>query len=180
VTECQETGVLRARAVFVLLTVIVLVALCGCTSIDNTPQFTSPLSPTIGSNSPLPTPITTVNPPQIGKGTIIGILYDEPAVRPYAGQYIYLARVRQMDSASGGTPMFFAELDVKADPFGQTDATGRFVIENVEPGIYALTVWLPNLQQALLYDAKTNINLSVEIKPGQITNLGVMKIDGPR
>jgi hypothetical protein len=111
----------------------------------------------------------------------VGAIYDESRGEPYSGQFIYLAKVLELGNQDGeGPPVLFAELDVRSDPFDQTDEQGRFVIENVEPGLYALAVRLPSLRETLLYDAETEVNLSVEIEPDAISDIGTVRIVGPR
>ena len=84
-----------------------------------------------------------------------------------------------MQSGTGGAPIPFIELDVQADPFGHTDENGRLIISNVNPGKYALVLWAPNLTQVALVDPQTNYNISVEVKPGEISDLGVVKVSLP-
>jgi hypothetical protein len=145
-------------------------------------SFTSPVSP-IASPAPEQeiAPTLKVPEPESGKGTVVGVLYDQALEQPYAHQFIYLARIGEMKPQQGdGEPMLFAELDVTSDPFAQTDETGRFVIENVEPARYVIAVRLPNLQELLLYDTGTSANLFVEVEPGKIADMGVVHIMGPR
>jgi hypothetical protein len=116
--------------------------------------------------------------PESSRGTVAGTLNDKFKGVPHANRYIYLARVNSMESTTGGEPVYFAELDTAAAPYSQTDVKGQFLFKNVEPGKYAFVEWLPNLEQTLLYDADTNINLSVEVKPGEISDLGTLDILG--
>jgi hypothetical protein len=178
----------RIHSVLVLVAIILSFAGCsgddGVVEVSETAspvQFTSPLSPI---TSPAPkqqvTPTPTVSEPEGGKGTVVGVLYDQVDAEFFAHQLIYLARVREMQPQQGeGEPMLFAELNVGSDPSAQTDENGRFVIENVEPGRYALVARLPNLQESALYKAGTNFNVSVEVEPGKITDMGTVDIAGP-
>ena len=149
------------------------------------PSSTSPL-PTTVSPVAIDEPLQALSPedvpdPDKGKGTVIGTIYDVSLDEPYANQFIYLAKVIELKSDNADdSPMFFVELDVQSDPFDQTDQYGRLVIENVEPGLYALAVRLPNLQETLLYDAETNTTVSVEIEPDEISDMGRVRIQGPR
>lgn len=178
-----------------LLLLISLFISVGCSSEDqldnknNTPLPTastivivSPVSPVNISQTPTPSPPTPtpeVPMPEDGKGTVVGILYDQTIDQPYVGHLIYLARVRELKDPEGNNAGYFAELDVTTDPFGQTDDAGRFVIENVEPGMYGLVVRLPSLQEILLEEAETANNISVEIKAGEISDLETVFINGP-
>ena len=162
------------RTYFILLMAGATLTLSGCAR-DKTPQFTSPLMTAV---SPPATPTPNIPAPQSGKGTVVGIIYDRLEGNPFADRAIYLAQIGTLGSPTGGTTGFFAGLDTKSDPHAQTDGSGRFVIQNVTPGRYALAVWLPNFRQDLLYDATTRNVLTVELKPGEISNMGVVKILG--
>jgi hypothetical protein len=148
------------------------------TASKTTPTFVSPVSPIVtplaGKVAPSSTP--QVPDPEKGKGTIVGVLYDQRQGKPYAGQSIYLGKVNELKSADGSKPIPFVELNVKVDPHADTDANGHFVIQDVAPGRYALAVWRPDLQQRLLHDAAKNISIAVEVKPDEISDLGTLQI----
>ena len=184
----------RSRPFFVVAAIAVFLFLSSCNrgpaedtrdvsplqSPIQTPSATvTPPAATAASSEPAPT--IAVPEPEEGKGTAVGTIYDDAQGEPYSSQFIYLARVMELEKEDGdGEPALFAELDVQSDPFDQTDEHGRFVIENADPGLYALAVRLPNLRETLLYDADTQTNLSVEIEPGEISDLGTLHIRGPR
>jgi hypothetical protein len=174
---------IRARIMLVAIVLVLLASAC---------------SPQIPSTSPIPTldsPVPTLDSypgaaglavsaqiptPESGKGTVVGILNDKSRGTPYSNRFIYLASVNSMKSTTSSDPIYFAELDTATAPYSQTDINGQFLFVNVEPGRYALVEWLPNLEQTLLYDADTNINLSVEVKSGVLVNLGVLGILAPQ
>ena len=144
----------------------------GASEITSPGQSVSPLS-----LIPSPVPTSTVTDPESDKGTIVCILYDQSLMQPYAHQLIYLAKVGEMISDQGdGETMPFAELDVNTAPFAETGEDGRLVIENVEPGLYALVVRLPNLREIMLHDATTTSNLSVEVEAGKISDMGEIHV----
>lgn len=146
-----------------------------------------PTPVSISSQSPIATalpepatpPTIQIQSPEEGKGTLVGVLYDQALNGPYAFQYVYLAKILELQQQGGGDPMFFAELNIQTAPFAQTDENGRLVIENVEPGKYALAVRLPNLAETLLYEAYTQVNVYVDINPNEISDMGVVEILGP-
>lgn len=134
------------------------------------------------SVSPLQSPLiptATVPAPDKDKGTVTAVLYNQYLSQPYADRYIYLGHVSEMQSASGGTPIPFVELDIQADPFGHTDENGRLIISNVAPGKYALILLAPNLTQAPIVDPATGSNISVEIQPDKISDLGTVTVSFP-
>ena len=182
----------RSWILVVAIALLPLFAACAKRPVEETPSV-SPLESPLQPASSIPTPPAATSPatelvaavdvptPESGKGTAVGTIYDESRGEPYAGQFIYLAKVIELGSQEGDDPpVLFAELDVRSDPFDQTDEQGRFVVENVEPGLYALAVRLPNLRETLLYDAETEANLSVEIVPDEISDIGTVRVMGPR
>jgi len=182
----------RSWILIVAIALFSLVASCARRPVEETASV-SPLESPLQPASSIPTPpaatsaptelvaTVDVSAPESGKGTAVGTIYDESRGEPYSGQFIYLAKVIELGSQDGDEPpVLFAELDVRSDPFDQTDEQGRFVIENVEPGLYALAVRLPDLRETLLYDAETEVNLSVEIEPDEISDIGTVRIMGPR
>lgn len=174
----------KTTRLFLILVLAIAAALSACADQDQTPEpsettpFVSPLSisPLV---SPQPTPEVSapeIPTPKSGKGTVVGVLYDQVEGKPYANHPIYLARVREMDSQDEDKVYFFAELDTVTAPSAQTDETGRFMIENVAPGKYAIATMLPDARETLLFDAARNVNLAIEIKAGEITDMGLVLI----
>lgn len=143
----------------------------------------SPVSPI--ARSPLPTPTMPPTPtpevaePENGKGTVVGIIYDQIAGSPYGERDLYLAKISELQSPEGEPAGQFAELDVTSSPYARIDESGRFVFENVEPGLYGLVVRLPSMQEILLEDAATNFNIPVEVEAGEILDMGIVAILGP-
>jgi hypothetical protein len=138
----------------------------------------SPVSPVVSSIQGVGVLTSTpkILSPDSDKGTVAAIIYDEPNQRPFADRSIYLAQLEELNAPDGSQVGLIAVLDVTSDPFAQTDETGGFVIENVEPGKYALAVRLPNLRELLLHDAGTGNNLIIEVMPGEILDMGVVSI----
>jgi hypothetical protein len=171
---------MRIKKTFVhILAVLIFLSLFGC-SIASLTSFIAPVSPISSPfSSAVGTPTHTpgIPAPALGKGTIAGVVYFNN--KPYAERDIYLAKVGNWIASDGKPAGQFAELDVNTDPRGYTDAGGRFLIENVEPGQYVLAVRLPSLQENLLADAETNTNFFVELKSNQVTTLGTIRIVNP-
>jgi hypothetical protein len=182
---------LLTQKIHCMILLVAVILLSACSRGHKSTEVGTPISPLqlSSATSPVATAvpeqesvsaIADIPEPESGKGTVVGIIYDRKRGEPYALQFIYLAEVIEMEHQGGGDPMLFAELDVQSDRFDQTDENGRFVVENVEPGLYALAVRLPNLKETLLYDADTTRNLSVKIEAGKISDMGNLEIMGPR
>lgn len=150
----------------------------GSTSTAGTlTSFVSPLAPSESLSDLVAPP--QVRTPQKGKGTVVGVLYDQTGNQFYAYRLIYLAETKEMQSnQEGAEKAYFAELDVSTSPFSQTDENGRFVIQDVEPGGYVLVARLPNLQEVLLYDVSSGTNISVQVQENKITDIGIVNILG--
>jgi hypothetical protein len=179
------------RMLRLALVILALLTAAGCTGTEEkaSPTVEPSLSPLTSPLSPLasPPPATEaagaatprVPAPRGDTGTVVGILHVTGTSEPYRHQYIYLARLRELESKQGGDPAYFAELDVTTAPFAQTDAQGRFLIEDVEPGTYTLVVRLPTLQEVLLHNADTSNNVAMEVKAGEISDIGTITILPP-
>lgn len=175
----HEESSLRTRPIFRFLWIIpLLILLAACNRSPDTPQisddpFSSPLvSPIVASTG------QNIVSPLEGKGSVTGVIlntsYD---TQPYADRNIYVAQLIEFERMDGGDgPLFFATLDSNSDPNTWTDANGRFVVENLDPGTYVLAVQLPTLEEQLLESATSGGNISFEIGAGEIIDLGVISI----
>ena len=76
--------------------------------------------------------------------------------------------------------MYFAELDVNTSPVAQSDANGRFLFANVEPGDYMLPVRLPTLKEVLVYNLDRNANISVRVEKNKTTDIGIVNVVRPQ
>lgn len=172
----------RQKNVLVILVMTAVLATACATptpAVSPLPTTTALVSPFVSPVEGQPTPTFAAPKPRSGLGTVTAVLFNQYLNKPYADRYIYLGSIKQMQGENGGKPVSFVEVDLQADPSGHTDVYGRFVIENVVPGKYALVLQAPNLRQSLLVDVTTNANISVEVKPDGISDLGVLKISQP-
>lgn len=110
--------------------------------------------------------------PESGKGVVVGqLLNPGPGGEPYFAS-LYLART--IDSDRQGYPPIIAFSDTE-DPLASQDKTGKFLFENVEPGLYALAIWTP-IASTIIQDPETNDYMLVEVRAGEFLDLGVIGI----
>ena len=105
-------------------------------------------------------------------GVLIGqLLTPGPGGEPYYGT-LYLARTIHTDQEGMPPIVAFSE---GVDPVAEQDRTGRFVINDIEPGIYALVIWMP-IASTVISDLETGDYRMFEVKAGEVTDVGVIGI----
>lgn len=147
------------KKLVIMVLVSLMLAACGSTNQQATPSL-----PPSAPNNLLPEP--TVAP---GTGKVEGVLLDE-ANAPIEGLAIYVAKI-SVDGVISYSP--------EADPYGVTDAQGRFVIFNVPPGTYAMAYWSPGPSGLISDPADISAPAKVEVRDGETTTIGPLKIKRP-
>lgn len=131
------------------------------------PAPTPDLGPTISSE-----PVVVPQPASASVGVATGkvLRIAEGGTRePVAGYYIYLGRILQNNLGDES----IVELDKATAPKARLNAFGEFVFVDVPPGRYGLMLEL--LRGAvLLNDPDSGGNMIVEIKGGDVVDLGEM------
>jgi hypothetical protein len=99
-------------------------------------------------------------------------LGPDSAAAPMVDYVLFLAQilVNTEGQLSG-----IAGVDESTAPMAVTDASGQFVFINVEPGAYALAIKHP-LNLLLARDVRSNQDIVLEVRPGQVTDLGPIMV----
>lgn len=123
------------------------------------------------TTEPEPTaPAIVVTSPDLGGLTAVLHTSVDGTDRPLAGLIIGLAAVILDEN---GKPKA-SGYEVSAAPRTDTDGDGRFAFDSIKPGLYTLIADYVSAQ-VQLNDEKTGDTLLVEIKPGEVTDLGLLK-----
>ena len=114
----------------------------------------------------------TIPTPNTDKGNVTGqLLTPDPGGEPYDTS-LYLAST--IDSDNAGYPPIVVLSDSE-EPLASQDKTGKFLFENIEPGIYGLRIWT-SIKNTIIQDPDTGGYLLVEVRAGEIVDLGVIGI----
>jgi len=167
---------MRDRLVGWVLAALITGLVTGCRQGPG-PELNSPLA-TPGSTtftSPIAAARSLPTPSAKDKGTVGGVLIREvpgQPTQPYVEVTLYLALLIRN---SAGTPGL-AGLDKTTAPKAITDGAGAFVFTNVPSGTYALVLDTP-LSSFLLHQPSTGEAMLIEVKGGEITDLGELRYD---
>jgi len=165
-----------------LLALILTLVVAGCGSPNSaTPTFESPFQsplpkPTTVS-SPTPVLVTPISAPDVGLGTVTGVLVETEEGQPSdpkGSALLFLAPL--IYSTDGAYEM--ANLNKGRDPASVTDEAGRFVFPNVEPKTYAL-VYSVVTHEFLLKAPGSDEDLLIDVVADQITDLGTVYVEAP-
>ena len=121
---------------------------------------------------------TAIPTPSAEKGTITGVVAkkvgesDEevyPNIRLYVG-------ILLIDSTGQHT---LARVDEKNAPQTRTDANGRFVFKDLDPGKYILVVQVPPNNLMKLNHPETGRDMVIELAAGDLKDMGTLYYDLP-
>jgi hypothetical protein len=112
--------------------------------------------------------------PSPDTGVVIGKLVMALTNEPYLAPGLYLGRSLNSKDEIEGIP---SVLTVSTDtaPKANQSIDGSFVFKDVEPNNYGLFVWSP-LSLILVIDNETSHHIEVDVRPGEITDLGTIMI----
>ncbi len=174
--------------VMVVIVLVVMSFLCGCSGIESSnpghPDITllstsKPESSTTGGAfsspifaSPLAAPanLEPLPEPLPNRGVVTGILVlDGNPSRPMQGAILYLGEVIKLED---GQPAI-SGLDKRNAPVTQTNAAGQFIFKDVPPGEYTLIFDL--VVHSFLLSAPSGGDLIIKVTPGEIIDLGELR-----
>ncbi len=138
------------------------------TTIDSYPGVPSP-TPTTTQLEGLEYPLDLPIPPE-GLATIGGSIIDATTRQARPESLIYLGKWVHTDQ---GLPV--VSLDRQLAPVYVIEPNGRFLFQNIDPGEYALVFFTPDYS-FLLEDEETGESIKLEVKPGDIIDLGQFEL----
>lgn len=131
----------------------------------------------IATQPPTPTPASSeflIPTPTADTGVVTGqLLTPGPGGRPYIAT-LYLATFVYPQGNVDAPPLISFSEETSLQGV-QDPATGRFYFANVPPGKYAIIIWTPVVSMPLR-DAETSMEITFEVKAGEVTDLGVIAI----
>lgn len=136
-------------------------------TLDSYPGVTEP-TPTTQLEE-LEHPLDLPKPPE-GLATIGGSIIDATTRQARPESLIYLGKWVYTDQ---GLPV--VSLDRQLAPVYVIEPNGRFLFQNVDPGEYALVFFTPDYS-FLLEDNETGESIKLEVKPGDIIDLGQFEL----
>jgi hypothetical protein len=138
----------------------------------------APESPLAGPESPLATPAGStaeiVAETSSTTGAFVGVLRinSETRQEPVRNVIVALARVIVDENGAERATGY----DAANAPQTKTDDEGRMVIHNVPPGRYGIILDAVTLQ-VMLNDPDTGETILVDIKAGEVTDIGVREFE---
>jgi hypothetical protein len=121
-------------------------------------------------------------PPEAGKASVSGLLYSKGIGEVIPGTFYYLTLAEKLGDRYVPPSVYTNPDPAKGDVASQTDMAGRFVLTDVEPGIYYLAVFAP-YDWLLAYPNNEAIAArqpqQIELKPDQALDLGLLYVPWP-
>ena len=141
------------------------------------PQPTLNPYPYPAAQQTVSTPEPTIDAQQqvsASTGAVQGVLNDLDG-QPIVGLRIFLAVLTPGPAQNAPVISF-----TLSSPSGGTDATGRFVIGNLEPGTYSLAYWTPaNSGLIPAPSGDKDSAIQIEVRSNQVSDIGTVRIRRP-
>jgi len=149
-----------------LLSIFILILLStSCTAI--TPNVSQPTE-TILPTTPEIVATPTIPTADQGKGVVCGYLLDEETdLPPQATLFLSMNIAAGRDDVPAMMSFSF-----QTNPRAEMDEEGHFCFNNVEPGIYALTLWTPPGNTEFIENTDGLDYLWIEVVPDSVIDLG--------
>lgn len=112
--------------------------------------------------------IPTIPTADQGKGVVCGYLLDEETdLPPQATLFLSL----NIAAGREDVPAMMS-FSYQTNPRAEMNEEGRFCFNNVEPGIYALTLWTPPGNTEFIENTDGLDYLWIEVEPDSVIDLG--------
>lgn len=165
------------RRLLVLGIALICIACIACSRLSPADFSKSPLadfSPvTIPVIDFVPTPIPTPLPE---KGSITGRLINSSTLEPIGGVIVYLGEISPFKIE--GTESHIITVLPNSSPSTLTDKYGYFAFLNINPGVYAMVIWLPE-KSWVVSTPETGKDILLTVEAGKVTTLGELLINPP-
>lgn len=93
---------------------------------------------------------------------------------PYLAPSLYLGQILKPDDEPEST-LILSAISIEEDPIAVQAVDGKFVFIQIPPGEYGLFIWTP-MSLFLIEDVETGQPILVDVKPGEILDLGTIHV----
>lgn len=156
---------MKNNNVFLLALIITIISLTAC-SIDKTnlSQTTETIVPTSVKSFPT----KTISTPAEGLGIVCGYMINEKTNLPPEAALFLSINIAAGREDVPATMSF----SYQTSPRAEMAEDGYFCFDDVEPGVYALTLWSPPDEVIFVEDEVGQDYLWVEVQPDSVIDLG--------
>ncbi len=149
---------------FIVLLICIISTGCKTATTTTKPAEDTSLTATVEAKSP---------EVSAEKGALRIVLTYSQNGDPVRSQNLYLAELRPLQGGTEGA--YVPVLDTNTASNAESTLTGEVVMSLVTPGKYALAILTPAGAQIVI-DSESNRELTLDIKAGEVTDLGVRKV----
>jgi hypothetical protein len=149
-----------------LILFLISITLAGCNA------ETKPTQPGVNTSN---TPVAIAETPAVSAemGALRIVLRYSQNGEPVRSQNLYLAEMRPLQGAT--QEAYVPVLDMNTASRAESTPNGDVIMSLVAPGKYALAILTPVGSQ-LVVDSENNREITLDIKAGEITDLGIRKV----
>lgn len=128
-------------------------------------------------NTQEPTLLKTTEKPSIpspvgGKAVVYGVIRSKGTGRPPEDSF-YLAKNGTADQPNLPAVMVFS---LTSSPRAAVDEQGNFVFKDVDPGTYAMALWVPNLDPVFIEADDGRDYKWVKVGAGELLDIGLVEL----
>ncbi|MCK9246844.1 MAG: hypothetical protein M0P11_07835 [Anaerolineaceae bacterium] len=156
---------MKKTTTFLLLVAVLIFSLTSCL---NTRPDASRNPETVQPDADKTLPTRTLPAPAEGRGVVCGYLMDDETNLPPEAA-LFLSENIAFGREDVPAMMSFS---FQTNPRAEMAEDGYYCFENVEPGVYALTLWTPPDNVEFLEAEDGQDYLWIEVEPGSVVDLG--------